>query len=55
MENIIVKVINLPNNGATNDGYVVFKSKTKSTLVVGNYIIKLHTEKGEISGKFIKE
>lgn len=34
----IFEDINLPFNDATNDGYVVFKIKTKSTLVVGNTI-----------------
>jgi hypothetical protein len=32
----IFENINLDFNDATNDGYVVFKIKTKSTLVVGN-------------------
>ena len=37
----IFEDINLPFNDATNDGYVVFKIKTKSTLVVGNSISNL--------------
>lgn len=37
----IFEDINLPFNDATNDGYVVFKIKTKSTLVVGNTISNL--------------
>jgi hypothetical protein len=37
----IFENINLPFNDATNDGYVVFKIKTKSTLVVGNTISNL--------------
>jgi hypothetical protein len=32
----IFENINLPFNDATNDGYVAFKIKTKSTLVLGN-------------------
>ena len=34
----IFENINLPFDDATNDGYVVFKIKTKPTLVVGNTI-----------------
>ena len=34
----IYENINLPFDDANNDGYVVFKIKTKSTLVVGNTI-----------------
>ena len=34
----IFEGINLPFNDANNDGYVVFKIKSKSTLVVGNQI-----------------
>lgn len=34
----IFENINLPFDDATNDGYVVFKIKTKNTLVVGNTI-----------------
>jgi uncharacterized repeat protein (TIGR01451 family) len=34
----IFENINLPFDDANNDGYVVFKIKTKSTLVVGNTI-----------------
>ena len=34
----IFENINLPFDDATNDGYVVFKIKTKPTLVVGNII-----------------
>ena len=34
----IFENINLPFDNATNDGYVVFKIKTKSNLVVGNTI-----------------
>lgn len=34
----IFENINLPFDEATNDGYVVFKIKTKSTLVTGNTI-----------------
>lgn len=37
----IFEDINLPFDDATNDGYVVFKIKTKSTLVVGNSISNL--------------
>lgn len=37
----IFEDINLPFDDATNDGYVVFKIKTKSTLVVGNTISNL--------------
>lgn len=37
----IFENINLPFDDATNDGYVVFKIKTKSTLVVGNTISNL--------------
>ena len=34
----IFENINLPFDNATNDGYVVFKIKTKSNLIVGNTI-----------------
>jgi Leucine-rich repeat (LRR) protein len=37
----IFENINLPFDDATNDGYVVFKIKTNSTLVVGNTISNL--------------
>jgi Leucine-rich repeat (LRR) protein len=37
----IFEDINLPFDDATNDGYVVFKIKTKPTLVVGNTISNL--------------
>ena len=37
----IFEDINLPFDDANNDGYVVFKIKTKSTLVVGNSISNL--------------
>ncbi|MES2862700.1 MAG: leucine-rich repeat domain-containing protein [Bacteroidota bacterium] len=37
----IFENINLPFDDATNDGYVVFKIKTKNTLVVGNTISNL--------------
>ncbi|WP_396142879.1 leucine-rich repeat domain-containing protein [Flavobacterium sp.] len=37
----IFENINLPFDDATNDGYIVFKIKTNSTLVVGNTISNL--------------